>query len=188
VDLREAANADLRKLMALVSQDAVLFDMTVAENIALGRAGATREEIEAAAKAAFVHEFIMALPQGYETRIGERAVTLSGGQRQRLCIARAFIRNAPILVLDEATASLDSRAEAEVQAAIDRLTEHRTVISVAHRLSTLTATDRLIVLAAGRIVESGSFEELLRRGGGFADMAARQGIFASDKAPATAAH
>jgi subfamily B ATP-binding cassette protein MsbA len=187
LDLREIANADLRRVMALVSQDVVLFDMTVAENIALGKEGATREEIEAAARAAFVHEFILSLPQGYETRIGERGVTLSGGQRQRLCIARAFIRNAPILVLDEATASLDSKAEAEVQAAIDRLAEHRTVVSVAHRLSTLASMDRIIVLAAGRIVESGGFEELLRRRGIFAEMAARQGIFAPNEQPATVA-
>lgn len=177
LDLREIACADLRRLMALVSQDVVLFDMTVAENIALGKAGATRAEIEAAAKAAFAHEFIAAMPQGYDTSIGERGVTLSGGQRQRLCLARAFVRNAPILVLDEATASLDSKAEAEVQAAIDRLAEHRTVISVAHRLSTLAAMDFLIVLERGQIVESGSFDELLRHGGVFADMAARQGIF-----------
>ena len=179
LDLREVSSADLRKQMALVSQDIVLFDMTVAENIALGKTGATRAEIEAAARGAFVHEFIVSLPQGYDTRIGERGVTLSGGQRQRLAIARAFVRNAPILVLDEATASLDSRAEAEVQAAIDRLAEHRTVISVAHRLSTLAAMDRIIVLKEGRIVESGGFDELLRQGGVFAGMAARQGMTAS---------
>jgi subfamily B ATP-binding cassette protein MsbA len=178
LDLREIACADLRRLMALVSQDVVLFDMTVAENIALGKKGATRAEIEAAARAAFAHEFIAAMPQGYDTRVGERGVTLSGGQRQRLCLARAFVRNAPILVLDEATASLDSKAEAEVQAAIDRLAEHRTVVCVAHRLSTLAAMDRIIVLTEGRLVESGGFDELLRRGGVFADMAARQGIFA----------
>jgi len=186
LDLREVACADLRTLMALVSQDVVLFDMTVAENIALGKSGATRAEIEAAAKAAFAHEFIAAMPQGYDTRVGERGVTLSGGQRQRLCLARAFVRNAPILVLDEATASLDSKAEAEVQAAIDRLAERRTVIAVAHRLSTLAAMDRIVVLAEGRLVESGGFDELLRRGGVFADMAARQGIFAGSKPQATA--
>jgi ATP-binding cassette, subfamily B, bacterial MsbA len=187
-DLREVAFAHLRRLMALVSQDVVLFDMTVAENIALGKMGAARAEIEAAAKAAFAHEFIAAMPQGYDTRIGERGVTLSGGQRQRLCLARAFVRNAPILVLDEATASLDSKAEAEVQAAIDRLAEHRTVICVAHRLSTLAAMDSLIVLEKGRIVESGGFDELLRRGGVFADMAARQGIFAGGNPQRTASH
>ena len=178
-DLREVASVDLRKLMALVSQDVVLFDMTVAENIALGKAGATREEIEAAARGAFAHEFIMQMPQGYDTRIGERGVTLSGGQRQRLAIARAFVRNAPILVLDEATASLDSKAEAEVQAAINRLAEHRTVISVAHRLSTLATMDRIIVLTEGRIVESGRFGDLLSQRGVFASMAARQGMFAN---------
>jgi subfamily B ATP-binding cassette protein MsbA len=186
LDLREVACADLRHQMALVSQDVVLFDMTVAENIALGKAGATRAEIEAAAQAAFAHEFIAAMPQGYDSRVGERGVTLSGGQRQRLCLARAFVRNAPILVLDEATASLDSKAEAEVQAAIDRLAEHRTVISVAHRLSTLAAMDRIIVLSEGRIVESGGFDELLRKGGVFADMAARQGIFAGGRPQGTA--
>jgi len=181
LDLREIASADLRQQMALVSQEVVLFDMTVAENIALGRAGATRAEIEAAARAAFAHEFICTLPEGYDTRVGERGVTLSGGQRQRLCLARAFVRNAPILALDEATASLDSKAEAEVQAAIDQLAEHRTVIAVAHRLSTLAAMDRIIVLAEGRLVESGGFDELLRQGGIFADMAARQGIFAGGR-------
>lgn len=185
LDLREIASPDLRRLMALVSQDVVLFDMTVAENIALGKEGATRPEIETAARAAFAHDFIAAMPQGYDTRIGERGVTLSGGQRQRLCLARAFIRNAPILVLDEATASLDSKAEAEVQAAIDRLAERRTVVAVAHRLSTLADMDRIIVLAEGRLVESGRFDELLRQGGLFADMAARQGIFPAGHPPAS---
>jgi subfamily B ATP-binding cassette protein MsbA len=177
VDLREVAMADLRGQMALVSQDSVIFDQTVAANIGCGRPGATREEIEAAAKAAFAHDFIQQLPEGYDTRLGERGASLSGGQRQRLCIARAFVRNAPILVLDEATASLDSKAEAEVQAAIDRLAEHRTVICVAHRLSTLAAMDRILVLDQGRVVEQGSFQELLQAGGAFAAMAARQGIF-----------
>ena len=148
----------------------------MAENIACGRPGATRAEVEAAARAAFAHEFILQLPQGYDTQVGERGVNLSGGQRQRLAIARAFVRNAPILVLDEATAALDSKSEAEVQAAIDRLTEQRTVICVAHRLSTLAAMDRIIVLDAGRIIESGSFDELVRAGGSFSAMAARQGI------------
>jgi subfamily B ATP-binding cassette protein MsbA len=176
LDLREAQISELRNQMALVSQEIVLFDETVAQNIAYGKPGATREEIEAAAKAAFAHDFIQRLPQGYETRVGEKGVTLSGGQRQRLAIARAFVRNAPLLVLDEATASLDSEAEAEVQAAIDRLEENRTVICVAHRLSTLANMDRIVVLSRGRIVEEGSFDELLRRGGAFAEMAARQGI------------
>jgi len=177
IDVRELSFADLRAQMALVSQDVFVFRMTIAENIAAGREGATREEIIAAARAANAHDFITALPEGYDTLIGERGMTLSGGQRQRLAIARAFVRNAPILVLDEATASLDSQSEAEVQAAIDRLEENRTVICVAHRLSTLQAMDNIIVLSQGRVVEQGSFDELVRAKGTFAAMAARQGIF-----------
>jgi subfamily B ATP-binding cassette protein MsbA len=176
LDLRQARIGDVRSQMALVSQEIVLFNETVADNIAYGKPGATRAEIETAAKAAFAHDFILQLPKGYETFIGEKGVTLSGGQRQRLAIARAFVRNAPLLVLDEATASLDSQAEAEVQAAIDRLEENRTVICVAHRLSTLTKMDRIIVLTAGRIVEQGTFNELLRQNGVFAAMARKQGI------------
>ncbi|MEW6158241.1 MAG: ABC transporter ATP-binding protein [Verrucomicrobiota bacterium] len=175
-DLREVSLHDLRRQMALVSQEIVLFDLTVAENIACGRPGATRVEIENAARAANAHEFILQLPQGYDTRIGERGVTLSGGQRQRLAIARAFVRNAPILVLDEATAALDARSEAEVQKGIEALEQNRTVLCVAHRLSTLANMDRIIVLERGGIVEEGTFEELLDRNGIFAAMARRQGI------------
>ena len=178
LDLRDISMHDLRKQMALVSQEVVMFDQTVAENIACGKTGATREEVEAAAKAAFAHDFILQLPKGYDTRVGERGMNLSGGQRQRIAIARAFVRNAPILVLDEATASLDSKAEGEVQAVIDRLAEHRTVICVAHRLSTLATMDRILVLTDGRVVEQGSFEELMKARGAFATMANRQGIFA----------
>jgi subfamily B ATP-binding cassette protein MsbA len=181
-DLRDVALSDLNRLMALVSQEIVVFDLTVAENIACGRTGATQAEIEAAARAANAHEFILRLPEGYETRIGERGVTLSGGQRQRLSIARAFVRNAPILVLDEATASLDSAAEAEVQSAIEKLEENRTVLCIAHRLSTLATMDRIVVLAEGRIIEEGPFDVLLHRDGPFATMAARQGIRAANPA------
>ena len=176
VDHRSMSMSDLRMQMALVSQEIVLFDQTVAENIACGRLGASRAEIESAARAAFAHEFIAALPHGYDTRIGERGVTLSGGQRQRLAIARAFVRNAPILVLDEATASLDSQSESEVQASIDALAEKRTVICVAHRLSTLANMDRILVLEKGRIVEDGPFDLLLRSNGLFAAMARKQGL------------
>ncbi len=176
VDLRDASTQDIRNLMALVSQEVIVFDGSVRDNIACGRLGASQQEIEDAARAAYAHEFVMSLPQGYETPVGERGVTLSGGQRQRLAIARAFVRNAPILVLDEATASLDSKAEAEVQAAIERLEENRTVLCVAHRLSTLSRMDRLIVLAEGRVVEEGGFSELLQAGQTFAAMARRQGI------------
>jgi subfamily B ATP-binding cassette protein MsbA len=176
LDIREMSFRDLRQLIALVSQDVVLFDTSVAENIAMGKLGASQAEIEAAARDAYAHEFIMQLPEGYQSRVGERGVMLSGGQRQRIAIARAFVRNAPILVLDEATASLDSQAEAEVQRAIDHLTENRTVISVAHRLSTLSNCDQVIVLEQGRIVEQGRFDELLSAGGAFAAMGRRQGI------------
>lgn len=176
IDLRELSSSSLRSQLALVSQDVVIFDLTVAENIACGRPGATRGEVEAAARAAFAHDFIQALPQGYDTPVGERGVTLSGGQRQRLSIARAFVRNAPILVLDEATASLDSQSEREVQAAIERLEENRTVLCVAHRLATLLDMDRVITLSEGRIIESGTPAELLRAGGSFAAMARLQGI------------
>jgi len=175
-DLREISVTDLRDQMALVSQEIVLFDMTVAENIACGRADATRDEVEAAARAAFADEFIQRLPHGYETRVMERGFNLSGGQRQRLAIARAFVRNAPILVLDEATAALDAKSEAEVQDAIERLAENRTVICVAHRLSTIRKMDRIVVLSAGQVVEEGTFDELLRKGGLFSEMGLRQGL------------
>jgi ABC-type multidrug transport system fused ATPase/permease subunit len=177
LDLRAVSSRELRMQMALVSQEIVIFDNTIAANIECGRPGASRAEIEHAARMAYAHDFIMAKPQGYDTRVGERGVELSVGQRQRLCIARAFIRNAPILVLDEATASLDAQSEAEVQAAIDRLEENRTVICIAHRLSTLAAMDKIIVLDQGRIVEEGTFKELLAKNGGFASMARKQGLF-----------
>jgi subfamily B ATP-binding cassette protein MsbA len=179
VDVRELSFEELRRPMALVSQDVFVFRTTVSENIAAGKLGATRDEVEAAARAANAHEFIMQLPHGYDTVIGERGMTLSGGQRQRLAIARAFIRDAPILVLDEATASLDSQTELEVQREIDQLEENRTVICIAHRLSTLANMDHIIVLSQGRIVEQGTFDELVRARGIFASMAARQGIFAA---------
>ena len=177
-DLRDLSIKGFREQMALVSQEVVLFDLTVAGNIMLGQAGCTREQVEAAARHAHAHEFITALPDGYDTRIGERGVTLSGGQRQRLAIARAFVRNAPILVLDEATAALDSKAEAEVQAAIDRLSKNRTVLCVAHRLSTLRSMDRVIVLSRGEIIEEGYFDELMAQAGVFSGLAKAQGIIA----------
>jgi len=182
VSLDKLRIADLRFHMALVSQDILLFNATVAENIAFGKIGASRDEIIAAAKEAHAHPFIEALPQGYDTPLGERGQRLSGGQRQRISIARAFVRNAPLLVLDEATAALDSQSEAEVQGAIDRLAENRTVICVAHRLSTLRSMDTILVLEKGRIVEQGSFDALLAQRGRFTAMAARQSIFPQPQA------
>lgn len=182
VSLDKLRIADLRRNLALVSQDILLFNATVAENIAFGKIGATRDEIIAAAKEAHAHEFIEALPQAYDTPLGERGQRLSGGQRQRISIARAFVRNAPLLVLDEATAALDSQSEAEVQKAIDRLAENRTVLCVAHRLSTLRSMDSILVLEKGRIVEQGSFDELLAQRGRFTAMAARQSIFPQPQA------
>jgi ABC-type multidrug transport system fused ATPase/permease subunit len=175
-ELRSLRAADLRRLMGLVSQESAVFNMTVAENIACGRDGATRAEVETAAQMAYADEFIRRMPNGYDTLIDERGVNLSGGQRQRLAIARAFVRDAPILLLDEATASLDSKAEAEVQKAIEDLERDRTVICIAHRLSTLADMDKIIVLREGRIVETGGFKELLGANGIFAEMAARQGL------------
>jgi len=178
-NLRDYATKDLLSQMALVSQDVVLFDVSVGNNIAFGHEGATQAEIELAAKRANAHEFIMKMPQGYDSPCGEHGQLLSGGQKARVAIARAFVRNAPILVLDEPTAALDSKAEAEIQKAIDSLEEGRTVICIAHRLSTLANMDEIIVLDHGRIVERGTFEELLRAKGHFAKMAEQQRLTAS---------
>jgi ATP-binding cassette, subfamily B, bacterial MsbA len=176
IDLRDLALDNLRQHLALVSQDVVVFDQSAADNIACGKKQATRAEVEGAAREAHAHSFIMKLPEGYDTRLGERGVTLSGGQRQRIALARAFIRNAPVLVLDEATAALDSRSEAEVQKTIDNLTANRTVICIAHRLATLANMDGIIVLSQGRIVEEGTFSDLLKADGIFSQMAKKQGL------------
>ncbi|NCW26794.1 MAG: ATP-binding cassette domain-containing protein, partial [Verrucomicrobia bacterium] len=178
-DLKEYAIGDLLKQMALVSQDVVLFDVPVSTNIGFGKANAVQAEIEQAAKRAYAHDFIMQMPAGYNSPCGERGQLLSGGQKARVAIARAFVRNAPILVLDEPTAALDSRAEKEIQTAIDSLEEGRTVICIAHRLSTLANMDEIIVLDHGRIVERGTFEDLLSAKGHFAKMAEQQRLTAS---------
>ena len=178
-DLKDYATKDLLAQMALVSQDVVLFNLPVATNIGFGHEGATQAEIEQAAKRAYAHDFIMKMPAGYDSPCGERGQLLSGGQKARVAIARAFVRNAPILVLDEPTAALDSRAEKEIQTAIDSLEEGRTVICIAHRLSTLANMDEIIVLDHGRIVERGTFEELLKAKGHFAKMAEQQRLTAS---------
>jgi len=175
-DLSDLRLADLRNLFGLVSQEVVIFDQSVAENIACAKLDASQAEIERAARLAGCHEFIMQLPDRYQTRLGERGVLLSGGQRQRISIARAFVRDAPIIVLDEATASLDARAEAEIQAAIDRLEEDRTVICVAHRLSMLASMDWILVLSGGRVIQNGTYRQLLSSEGAFARMARQQGL------------
>ncbi len=165
VDIRQIRLEALRRLMALVTQDVILFHDTVRNNIAYGRRGATPAEIEEAARAALAHDFILALPFGYETVVGERGVRLSGGQRQRIAIARAILKNAPILILDEATSALDAESELSVQQALLNLMRGRTVIVIAHRLSTVRRADRLIVLDQGRVVDEGTHEHLLARGG-----------------------
>lgn len=165
VDIREVTQASLRKQIGLVTQQTILFDDTIRANIAYGRPSATEAEITAAAKAAFAHDFITSLDDGYETLIGEQGVRLSGGQRQRLAIARALLKDAPILILDEATSSLDTESEHFVQKAIDNLMVGRTTLVIAHRLSTIQNADRIVVLGGGRIVEEGPHEELMRIGG-----------------------
>jgi subfamily B ATP-binding cassette protein MsbA len=165
VDIREVSTRDLRSQIAVVTQEIVLFDDTVRRNIELGRPGATNDEITAAARHAYAYDFIMQRPEGFDTLIGEKGVMLSGGQRQRIAIARAVLRNAPILVLDEATSALDTESERAVQAALDELMKGRTTICIAHRLSTILHADLIVVLDRGRIVETGRHEELVRRGG-----------------------
>ena len=176
--VNEAALKDLRARFAIVPQETALFADTVAANIAYGADAATPEEIEAAARAAFAHDFIAALPEGYATMLGERGVTLSGGQRQRIAIARAVLRNAPILLLDEATSALDAESETLVQRALDRIMEGRTTLVIAHRLATVTRADRILVLDQGRLAEEGTHQTLLAKGGIYARLAELQ--FAPD--------
>jgi subfamily B ATP-binding cassette protein MsbA len=159
-DIRALTLSSLRQHIALVSQHVTLFSETVAANIALGRDDASQDDIIAAAKAADAHDFISALPKGYETVLGESGDTLSGGQRQRLSIARAILRDAPILLLDEATSALDAQSEAKVQAALERLSAGRTSIVIAHRLSTIAGADQIYVIEDGRVVEAGNEADL----------------------------
>jgi subfamily B ATP-binding cassette protein MsbA len=183
-DVRRVSLASLRRHIALVTQEPFLFDDTIAANIAYAKEGASRIEIEAAASQAAAHEFILALPQGYDTVVGEAGARLSGGQRQRVAIARAFLKDAPLLLLDEATSALDSESEAQIQAALARLMSGRTTVLIAHRLSTVRGADRIYVLDQGRVVETGAHASLMTRGGLYAKLARTQDL---EPAPGTAA-
>jgi subfamily B ATP-binding cassette protein MsbA len=164
-DLRDATLSSLRAQIGIVTQETVLFNDTVFNNIAYGQQSVSPKSVEEAARAALAHEFIMELPEGYQTMIGERGQRLSGGQRQRIAIARALLKNSPILILDEATSSLDTESEALVQKALMNLMVGRTVLVIAHRLSTVRRADRIVVLDRGSISEIGTHEDLVTRGG-----------------------
>ncbi|MBN8937316.1 MAG: ABC transporter ATP-binding protein [Rhizobiales bacterium] len=167
-DITQVARGSLRRHIAYIGQDVFLFRGTIRDNILFGRPDATDDEIVAAAQAASAHDFIMSFPSGYDTQVGEHGLSLSGGQRQRIAIARGLIKNAPIILLDEATAALDSESERQVQNAIARLCEGRTTLTIAHRLHTITHADRIFVIESGTITESGRHEELLRRNNRYA--------------------
>jgi subfamily B ATP-binding cassette protein MsbA len=167
-DVRHVSLASLRQQVAMVTQEIVLFDDTIAANIAYGRPGASRADVEAAARAAHAHDFIVQLERGYDTVIGERGQRVSGGQRQRIAIARALLKDAPILILDEATSALDTESEMLVQDALTTLMKGRTSFVIAHRLSTVRRADLIVVFEKGRLVESGRHDELLARDGLYA--------------------
>ncbi len=174
VDLRAMARADFRQAIALVPQDPVIFAASARDNIRFGRPRASDAEVEAAAKAAAAHGFITALPDGWDTHLGERGVMLSGGQRQRIAIARAILRDAPVLLLDEATSALDAESERAVQQAVQALARGRTTLIVAHRLATVKRADRILVFDAGRIVAVGTHDALVAEGGLYARLARLQ--------------
>jgi ATP-binding cassette subfamily B protein len=165
-DIADATQQSLRSQIAIVQQEPILFHRSLAENIAYGRPGASMAAIEQAARLANAHEFILRLPKGYGTLVGERGVKLSGGERQRVALARAFLADAPVLILDEATSSLDSESEALIQQAMERLMKGRTSIVIAHRLSTVRSLDRILVFDRGQIVEQGTHATLANRSGG----------------------
>jgi len=167
-DIRQVARRSLRQHLAYVGQDVFLFRGTIRDNIAFGKPGASEDEIVAAAKGAYAHDFILSFPRGYDTPVGEHGMQLSGGQRQRVAIARALIKNAPIILLDEATAALDSESELQVREAMEHLCQGRTTVAIAHRLHTVSHADRIFVIEDGQVVESGRHEDLLRKSGRYA--------------------
>jgi ATP-binding cassette subfamily B protein len=167
-DIRAVSTRSLREAIGVVPQETLLFNATIAYNIAYGRSGATPEQIIAAAKAAHIHELIDSLPQGYETQVGERGVKLSGGEKQRIALARAILKNPPLLIFDEATSALDTQSEQAIQAELDQLATNRTTLVIAHRLSTVIDATEILVLNHGRIVERGPHEKLLQQQGAYA--------------------
>jgi ATP-binding cassette subfamily B protein len=173
-DLRDVTLTSLRRAVGVVFQESLLFNRSIADNLRIGRPGATQAELEHACRQADAHEFILRQPQGYETMVGERGATLSGGQRQRLAIARALLKDSPILILDEATSALDAATEARVSDAMSVLMRGRTTFIIAHRLSTVREADEILVFDAGRIVERGGFHALLAAGGRFSALVATQ--------------
>ena len=181
-NISEVQQISLRENIAYVPQETSLFHRTIAENIAYAKPDASRKEIVRAAKLANAHDFIMSLPDGYETLVGERGIKLSGGQRQRVAIARAILKDAPILVLDEATSALDSESEALIQDALEKLMKGRTSIVVAHRLSTIASMDNIVVLEGGKIIEQGTHRQLIKKGGAYDKLWSRQsGAFLDEK-------
>ena len=173
-DIRDVTQESLRAAIGVVPQDTVLFNDTIRYNIAYGRPDASEDEIEAAARLAQVHDFVMRLPQGYDTRVGERGLKLSGGEKQRVAIARTILKDPRILILDEATSALDTRTEQDIQTALRGLARHRTTLVIAHRLSTVVDADEIIVLADGRVAERGTHAALLALGGLYERMWALQ--------------
>jgi len=174
IDIRDVRLEELRQRFAYVEQEPTIFAGTIADNIRFGKPDASQAEVEAAAKAALVHDFVMELPLGYEAIVGERGVMLSGGQKQRLAIARAILKNAPILLLDEATSALDAQSERLVQTALERLMEGRTTLVIAHRLATIRDADKILVLEAGHIIDAGTHSQLVAKGGRYAELARLQ--------------
>jgi len=181
-DVRDVTQSSLRSSIGIVPQDTVLFNDTIGYNIGYGREGANQAEIEEAARGASIHGFIESLPEQYAAKVGERGLKLSGGEKQRVAIARTLLKNPPVLILDEATSALDSRTESEIQATLERISERRTTIIIAHRLSTVVNADQIIVLEAGRVAEKGTHLQLLRKNGLYADMWARQQTEAEEEA------